>query len=193
MEHKTSVREYLPKIRHHVAVAERHERAARRVKSEKKRKRHVNIAAKHRRKCKDIAKVWGAQTAWNRDNWDYVFRQMYGPISPEAQAKAEAELKAWIKSRQIEDNAEKARTYDFWSCSDIRNKPKIVFVDLFDEELIGAFDWEATEDWTDEDWDKWETEALSKISNESSTEDNPDPSSSQETSTIYLAAPLTLY
>lgn len=112
MEHKTSVREYLPKIRHHCKVAERHERATRRARTKKKRKRHTNIARKHRRICANLAHVWTAQVAWNRQHWNYVFDKMYGPNT------VAEEENQWLRElsfeHRIDDDIWKAKFYDFW-------------------------------------------------------------------------------
>jgi hypothetical protein len=118
MEHKTSVREYHPKIVHHCKVAERHERAVRYVKSKKKRQRHINIARRHRRICANIAHIWGQQCKWNRENQQYVFDKLYGPIDP----IDELAIQSWLaRAARIGRDVCKARYYDFQNNTDLSN------------------------------------------------------------------------
>jgi len=102
-----SVNGYHEAVKHNVRLAEKYERLARTVKGEK-RKRFAEKAKRYRRRAYDIAQVWSCQTRWNQTNWGYVIEKMFGPLPRQTAFE-----------RRVEEDAHKARSYDFWgsSCS----------------------------------------------------------------------------
>lgn len=112
-QHKISVAEYLPKIRHHVRIAERYERLAQCVRNSKKRLIYTKEARRQRRICANLADIWSAQVAWNNANCAYVLSQIMSPPPPEAAIR----VKNWLAKKRfesrIEEDVKKARTYNF--------------------------------------------------------------------------------
>jgi hypothetical protein len=118
-QHKTSVAEYLPKVRHHVRIAEKYERLARCTKNSRKRLIYNKEALRQRRICKNIVHVWSAQIAWNKANWGIVLDKLLGSIPPEAGVRVNNWLAKKRFDSRIKEDAIKARTYNFQEPSQV--------------------------------------------------------------------------
>jgi hypothetical protein len=106
-----SVARYRPLVKHNVKLAEKYERLTRLSKGNKSKK-YARKAQQYRRRARTIASKWTAQVRWNVANWQYVMERMFGPPDPEAGARILWELKT-------EEDARKARSYDFWNHTDV--------------------------------------------------------------------------
>lgn len=112
--HPYSVKRYLPAVRHNVKLAKKYERLAINSKGNKRR-RYTRKGKQYRHRAKAIASRWTAQVRWNRDNWEYVMNRKYGLPDPEVVARL-------LWGSKTEEDAHKARSYDFWENTDVHVK-----------------------------------------------------------------------